>query len=521
LETGTKNMPRSDRQYFARSIAYGVLAVLLSLAGCSVGPKYQRASASAPAAYKELTPEAAKDLQGWQLAQPNDTAIRGKWWEIFNDPELNDLEEKANNSNQSIAAAASSFLAARAMVQEARSQLFPTVTSSPAITAGRQPTTTAGTGIATGTTGTTGVSTTTTQATGTSRNYSEFSLPFDASWQPDLWGRVRKTIASDVAAAQASAADLANVRLTVQAELAVDYFQLRTEDALKQLLDSTVQAYQQSLDLTVALYETGIDSDEAVAQAQTQLQTTQAQDTAVDILRAQYEHAVATLIGQPAPAFSLPFVVLNPNPQPIPFGIPSQLLERRPDISAAERAMAQANAQIGIVTAAYYPTVTLTGEAGFASTAITTWFTWPSRFWSVGTSLAETIFDAGLRRATVRQYRAAYDQTVANYRATVLTAFQQVEDNLAGLRILSTEIQQQDAAVQSAQKNLTVATDRYRLGIDPYLNVITAQTTLLTSQQVAVNLRLQQMTAHVQLIEALGGGWGTTQLPSASSVALH
>jgi NodT family efflux transporter outer membrane factor (OMF) lipoprotein len=314
--------------------------------------------------------------------------------------------------------------------------------------------------------------------------------------------------------AQASAADLENTRLTVQSELAIDYFSLRSQDALQELLDSTVIYYQESLKLTQALYETGIDSDEAVAQAETQLETTQAQATGVGLTRAQFEHAIAVLVGKPASEFSIPVEPLKARPPAIPFGLPSQLLERRPDIAASERLMAQANAQIGIATAAYYPTVTLSAMLGLESTSAATWFTWPSRFWSVGPALAETLFDAGLRHATVQQFRGAYDQTVANYRLAVLTGFQQVEDGLSALRILSLEIQQQDTAVRSAERNLKVATDRYKLGIDPYLNVITAQTLLLGAKETAVNLRNQQITASVQLIEALGGGWGKSQLPS-------
>jgi NodT family efflux transporter outer membrane factor (OMF) lipoprotein len=283
-------------------------------------------------------------------------------------------------------------------------------------------------------------------------------------------------------------------------------------------LDSTVIAFQESLELTKALYETGIDSDESVAQAETQLEETQAQDTNLGILRAQLEHAIALLIGQPASTFSIPVEPLKTPPPPIPLGVPSDLLERRPDIAAAERSMAQANSQIGIAVAAFYPTVTLSGSAGLTSTAFTSWFTWPSRFWSVGAGLSETLFDAGLRKATVEQFRAQYDETVANYRQAVLTAFQQVEDQLAALRILSVEVQQQDTAVTSARRNLVLATDRYRLGIDPYLNVITAQTALLSNQQTATTLRTQQITASVQLVEALGGGWNASQLPTPASM---
>jgi NodT family efflux transporter outer membrane factor (OMF) lipoprotein len=471
------------------------------LAGCTVGPKYHTPPAETPAAYKELTPADYKNTEGWKVAQPKDDALRGKWWEMFSDPQLNALEEKVNVSNQNIAAAAANFFAARALVKEARSQLFPRVTTNPAITVQR-PSATLSSGKAGGST------------PSSTSTVTDYTLPFDATWQPDLFGRIRNTIRSAAYGAQASAADLENTRLTVQADVAVDYFQLRGQDALKQLLDSTVVAFQQSLDLTRARYETGIDSDEAVAQAETQLEATQAQDAALGVQRAQFEHAIAMLTGQPASTFSIPIEPLKSSPPAIPIGVPSQLLERRPDIAAAERLVAQANAQIGIARAAYFPTVTLSAAAGLESTLIASWFTWPSRFFSVGPAAAETIFDAGLRRATVEQFRAQYDETVANYRQTVLTAFQQVEDNLASLRILSVEIQYQDTAVKSAEKTLAIAQDRYKLGIDPYLNVLTAQTALLSNQETAVNLRIQQMTASGGLIEALGGGWNASQLPS-------
>jgi len=482
-----------------------VAIATIFLGGCNVGPKYARPAADTPVAYKELTPPSGESVAGWKLANPGDATLKGNWWEIFGVPELNTLEGELNVSNQNIAQATANLMEARALVKEARSQYFPAVTTSPSITRLHNPL--QGAGIGSG--------------TGSTSSVTEYSLPFDATWVPDLWGRVRNTVSANVAGAQASAADLENIRLTAQAEVAVDYFSLRGEDALKQLLDSTVVAYQQSLDLTKALYDTGIDSDEAVAQAETQLESTQAADTNLGILRAQYEHAIATLTGRPASSFSLGAVPLNASPPAIPAGIPSGLLERRPDIAAAERTMAQANAQIGVARAAYYPTLTLSGALGLESTDFVKWFSWPSRFWSVGSSMAETIFDAGLRRASVQQYRAAYDADVASYRQTVLSAFQQVEDNLATLRILYQEVLQQDAAVKSADRNLALAVDRYRLGIDPYLNVITAQTSLLTNQQTAVNLRIQQMTASVQLIEALGGGWDASQLPTPSSLIAH
>jgi NodT family efflux transporter outer membrane factor (OMF) lipoprotein len=485
---GTFGFSRLGMLAFAALLAASAL-----FSGCVVGPHYQKPSAAAPPAYKES--------QGWKVAQPSDGALKGKWWEIFNDAELNALEEKVVVSNQNIASSAAAFFAARDQVKEARSQLFPTVTVGPSITNSRQP-------RPAGTSGSANPSTISTA----------YLLPVDATWQPDLWGRVRNTISAAAYGAQVSAADLENTRLTVESEVAVDFFQLRGQDSLKQLLDSTVVAYQESLDLTRALYETGIDSDESVAQAETQLEATQALDTNLGILRAQYEHAIALLTGQPASTFSIPVEPLKTQPPPIPTGLPSELLERRPDIAASERGMAQANSQIGIATAAFYPTVTLSGGVGLSSTSFTSWFTWPSRFWSVGAGITETIFDAGLRRATVEQYRSQYDETVANYRQTVLTGFQQVEDNLAALRILQQEIQQQDTAIKSAQRGLTLATDRYRLGIDPYLNVITAQTTLLSNEQTATDLRTQQMSASVQLIEALGGGWNASQLPSTTSM---
>lgn len=491
--------------------ALRLLALLLAvtlLNACNVGPPYHKASVSTPADYKEMTVDSSQ-TQSWKVAQPQDAALHSKWWEAFDDLQLNALEEQVNVSNQNIAAAFASFLQARALIKEARSQYFPTLTTSPSITRGRQPTNGVNSGAAVSAAPV---------ATG-GGTYTDYTLPFDASWTLDLWGRVRNTVKGNVAAAQASAADLENTRLTAHAEVAVDYFELRSQDAMRQLLDSAVAAYEESVKLTKAQYETGIASDEAVAQAEVQLQTAQAQATNLGIARAQYEHAIALLIGKPASAFAIPMEPLMAKTPQIPIGVPSQLLERRPDVAADERLMAQANAQIGVARAAYFPTVSLNATAGFESSSLSNWLTWPSRFWSVGPSLAQTLFDAGLRHATVQQYQAGYDQTVANYRQTVLTAFQQVEDNLAALRILAQEVQQQAAAVASAQRYLNIATDRYKLGIDPYLDVITAQTTLLGNQQTEVTLHMQQLTDSVQLIEALGGGWTASQLPSSSDIS--
>ena len=456
-----------------------------------------------PKAYKELAAGDLTQSDQWKSAQPSDGAARGKWWEVFHDSQLNTFEQEADTSNQNIAAATANFFAARAVIREARSQYFPTVATNPSIMNARPSAGQFG-GVHSGSSSTSGF---------TLSSFTDYSLPADASWEPDLWGRVRNTVRGATYAAQASSADLENVRLSVEAELAADYYQLRAQDALKQLFDATVIAYRESLNLTQVQFKAGIGTDEAVAQAEAQLEATQAQDTNLGVLRAQYEHAIALLVGEPASTFSIPVEPLNANPPAIPPGVPSDLLERRPDIAASERAMAQANTQIGIAKAAYYPNVTLSATGGFGSASIADWFAWPSRFWSVGPSLAETIFDAGLRKATVQQFQATYDQTVANYRQTVLTAFQQVEDNLAAVRILSQDIQQQDAAVQSARRSLQEATVRYEAGLDPYLNVIAAQTVVLNDQQTAVNFRMQQMVASVQLIKALGGGWDVAQLP--------
>ena len=469
------------------------LGCLVLFAGCSFAPKYAKPSVQTPVAFKELTPEQFKETDGWKTAEPKDDMIRGQWWEMFHEPELNAFEGQVVVSNQTVAAALANFLAARAVVKQARSQYFPTVSANPSVTRSRQ---------------------SSLSSPPTSSTFTEYSLPFDASWELDFWGRIRNTVKANSLEAQATLADLENVRLTVQAEVAVDYFQLRVLDAQKQLLDATVLAYQESLKLTQAQYDAGMASGQDVAQAETQLNTTLAQATDLGIQRAQLEHAIAMLLGQPASSFSIAINPLVANPVAIPFGVPSQLLERRPDVAAAERRVAGANAQIGVARAAYFPTITLSGSAGYQSTSVGNLFSGPSLAWSVGATLAQTLFDAGLRKAVTEQARAIYQGTVANYRQTVLTAFQEVEDNLSTLRILSQELQQQNAAVESSQRYLTLADARYQSGLDIYLDVITAQITLLTNQRTAMNLRMEQMTASVQLIKALGGGWddshGTT-----------
>jgi NodT family efflux transporter outer membrane factor (OMF) lipoprotein len=463
-------------------------------AGCSFAPKYQRPAVQTPAAFKELASPGQDAANFWKVAKPNDDALRGKWWEVFTNAQLNALEEQVAVSNQNVAAAFANFLSARAIVKEARAQLFPTLTANPAVTRSR------GVGLQSG-------------SSPRSSTLSDYSLPLDASWQLDLWGRIRNTVKANSFEAQATAADLENTRLTAQAELAADFFQLRAQDALIQLFDETVRAYRASLDLTKVRFQTGIASDEDVAQAETQLETTEAQATNLRILRAQLEHAIAVLMGKPPAAFSIPVEALSASPPAAPVGVPSELLERRPDIAAAERRVAEANAQIGVAKAAYYPTITLSAAAGLESASISSLLHWSSRVWSIGAGLGETLFDAGLRKAVVEQNLAAHESTVAKYRQTVLTAFQQVEDQLAALRILDQEVRQQDTAVKSSQRYLNLATDRYKLGIDSYLNVITAQTTYLVNRQTLTTLHVQQMIASVQLIEAVGGGWDVSQIP--------
>jgi NodT family efflux transporter outer membrane factor (OMF) lipoprotein len=499
----SQNLPkgRPTRASLAFTLALATLA-----GGCNLAPAYHKPDVATPPAYKEITPATSTEVGIWKEAQPSDAAIRDKWWEVYNDPELNSLEDKIDISNQNVAASFANFLAARAIVKEARSQYFPTLTVGAGITAG-EPSSNAGASTAGAfvSSKTPGVET-------------EYSLPFDATWTPDLFGRIRNTVRAAQYGAQADAADLENVRLMAHADLAADYFQLRGQDALKKLFDDTVVAYAESLRLNQVLYNTGIQNEEAVAQAETQLDTAKSQDINLAILRAQFEHAIAVLIGQPASSFSIPVGVQELAPPSIPVGLPSALLERRPDIAASERLVAQANAQIGVGRAAYFPNLTITASAGFQSASISSLLAWPSRFWSVGPTITETVFDGGLHRATVQQYVAQYQESVANYRQSVLTAFQQVEDNLASLRILTQEIVQQDDAVAAAQNDLNIATNRFKLGLDPYLNVITAQTALFTNQQTAVNLRIQAMNSNVQLIEALGGGWNASQLPTPTSM---
>ncbi len=465
-----------------------VLGLALLWAGCSFAPKYKRPDVETAPAFKENP-----GTNIWQAAQPNDAVIRSNWWETFNDIQLNSLEQQVAVSNQNVVAAFENFLAAHAIVKEAQSQYFPTLVFNPSASRSRSY---LGGGSAL-----------------RSPYINNYYVPLDASWQPDLWGSVRNTVKANTAQSQASAATLENTKLSAQAELASDYFQLEGQDALEELFDDTVKAYSNSVNLTQVLFKTGIDSEQDVAQAETQLKTTEAEATNLRIFRAQLEHAIAVLIGRPPETFSIPRATLNATPPPIPAGLPSQLLQRRPDVASAERAVMAANAQIGVGRAAYFPNVTLSASGGLESATLGSLPNISSRVWSIGAGLSETIFDAGLRYQTVAQYKAQYESSVAQYRQTVLTAFQEVEDNLVTLGTLKTQIQQQDEAVMASQKYLDLALYRYKLGIDSYLNVVVAQTSVLNNRQTQVNLYIQQMTASVQLIDDLGGGWDQSQLP--------
>jgi NodT family efflux transporter outer membrane factor (OMF) lipoprotein len=481
--------PRIEARACKR-IASGVylLSVLL-LAGCTVGPNYKRPAAEVPPAFKEVG--------DWKPAQPNDQNLAGNWWEIFQDSQLNALEAQVNVSNQNLKAAEAQYTQARAALRYQRADLFPTVTANPSATrnsysSNRQPHSAQFSGV----------------------TFTDLQIPFELSYQVDLWGRVRRTVESYRDQAQASAADLAGVNLSMHSQLALFYFQARMLDAEEQLLNSTVAQYEQALELIKSRYAGGIASDVEVQQAETQLETTRAQAIDVGVARAQFEHAVAVLIGKPPASFSLAALPLTMPPPPIPVGLPSELLERRPDIAAAERLMASANAQIGVAKSAYYPLVNLAAAGGFESGAAGTLISGPSILWSAGPSAVFTIFDVGRRRAASDQAIAAYNQTVANYRQTVLTGFQQVEDNVAALRILEHEAQVQDRAVTAAEKYLELAITRYKGGVTSYLEVTTAQSAALSDEVTSVNILGRRMVDAVTLVQALGGGWDSSTLPA-------
>jgi NodT family efflux transporter outer membrane factor (OMF) lipoprotein len=467
----------------------GILLAIavLQFAGCTVGPKYHPVAVQAPAAYKELG--------DWKEAQPNDQNLGGSWWTIFNDPQLNALEDQINIGNQNLKAAEAQFRQARAALRYNRADYYPTLTYGPSATRTRISANSPTSSLLRGVT------------------YNDYVLPFNVSYQADVWGRIRKNVESYREQAQASAADLATVNLSMHADLAVDYFQARSLDAEEQLLNSTVSQYEQALELNQNRFAGGIASEVEVEQAKTQLQTTRAAAIDVGVLRAQYEHAVAILMGKPPAEFSLPPLPLTTPPPHIPISVPSELLERRPDIAAAERLVASANAQIGVAKSAYYPLINLGGSGGFESSAITTLINGPSGLWSVGLSAVGTVFDVGRRRALNDQARAAYDYQVAAYQESVLSGFQQVEDNLAAVRILENEAKVQDEAVVAAQRSLDLSVTRYKGGVTSYLEVITAQSAALADEVTAVNILGRRMANTVLLIQALGGGWDRSSLP--------
>lgn len=454
---------------------------LCLVGGCMVGPTYVRPPAPTAAAFKE-----AGD---WQPAQPSDAAVRGKWWEMFGDARLNALVEQVNISNQNVHVAEATLRQAEALVEQSRAGLWPTLGVSATATRSRAPNVTGGSGNT------------------NNLPVNVFNLPLTASWAPDLWGSVRRTIESNVANAQASAANVANARLLAQAQLATNYFQLRTIDEQRALLDTSVAAYQKSLELTRNRYNGGVSARVDVVQAETQLKSAQAQAINLGVQRAQLEHAIAILTGKPPAEFSIAREKLDMTIPAVPVGLPSQLLERRPDIAGAERKMAAANSQIGVATAAYFPSLTLTATDGYRANSPPNWLTAPSRFWSVGPALAETLFDGGARRAVKLQAQAAYDINVANYRQTVLTAFQQVEDTLAALRILEEQYRAQDEAVKAARQSTELTVNQYKGGTVSYLNVVTVQATQLSNEANAVNVMGQRLVAAVALVQALGGGW--------------
>jgi NodT family efflux transporter outer membrane factor (OMF) lipoprotein len=487
--------------------ASSITLLCAMLAGCNVGPKYVPPNTTAPPAYKESPTQVKatgdEPASEWTVAQPQDATLRGKWWEIYNEPDLNALEEQLNVDNQNIRESFENFMEARALVRETRSQLFPTLSVGPSYTRS-QTSSNLGTGAI---------------ANNESGKQSQvFSLPGEVSWEPDLWGKVRNAIRSSQYTAQASAADLELERLTEQASLAEYFFEIRGQDALQQVLDNAVKADKKSLAAEQGRYDTGVDDEISLVQAQTTL--AEAQSSAINnhIARAQYEHAIAMLIGKQASAFSIPVVAKTAAPPPIPVGLPSQLLERRPDVAAAERTMASANAQIGVAYAAYYPSLTISGSGGFESSAVGKLLDASSRFWSVGPAVSETVYDGGLRRATVNQYIATYNADLAAYRQSVLTAFQQVEDYLAAVRIFSQQIVRQKEAVEHSETYLKLEQARYDTGIDPYIDLASAQITLYSNQQQLATIQVQQMTASVELIQALGGGWDKSQLPTQAQV---
>jgi NodT family efflux transporter outer membrane factor (OMF) lipoprotein len=474
------------------------LGIVALLGGCRIGPPYHAPAPPASTApnYKESTVN-FQDAGGWKVASPQDAMIKGKWWEVFGDPELNSLEEQLNINNQNLKEYFENYMAARAEIAEARAQYWPTLTANPSWNRSRS-------------SGTLNNSSTANPG----KQSSIWSMPLEASWTPDLWGKIRNEVHAAEYASQVSEADLENEKLTEQASLAEYYFEIRGQDMLQQILNQTVVADQKSLDYNQAQYDTGIGDYISVAEAKTTLEAAQAAATNVALLRGQYEHAIAMLTGKIATDFSIPVKPMVFAPPSIPTGVPSQLVERRPDIAAAERTLAEANATIGVGYGAFFPQVTISASAGFESSTLTSLFTWPSRVWSIGSSASQTIFDGWLYQAELHQYEAQYNADLATYRQTVLTAFQQVEDSMVATRTYSQQILHQQDAVKDSQDYLNLEVVRYNTGVDPYVDVMLAQTTLLNNQETLNALQVEEMTSAVELVQSLGGGWDRSQLPT-------
>ena len=480
------------------SAVAGMTTILLMLTACTAGPDYQRPAASVPAAYKE----AANEVANWRVARPADAIDPGAWWSVYHDPVLDGLERQIDISNQTLKAAEAAFRQAEAIVAQARAGFFPTAQINASATRSRGG---GGAGASAGRSG-----------SGSISNF--FSIAGSASWILDLWGKVSRAVEGDVATAQADAGDVANARLAAQGQLATDYVQLRVADELKRLLEAAVKGYSESLRISQNQYDAGITSASDVAQARTQLESTKAQAIATGVLRAQLEHAIAVLIGKPPAELAIATVASVPALPDIPAGLPSTLLERRPDIAAAERRMAAANAQIGVAEAAFFPAVTLSANSGSAAATLGKLLSASSRIWSFGSTLVETVFDAGARHAQVEEARAQFDATVADYRQTVLTGFQQVEDELAALRILAEQAAAEDIAVASSREAERIILNQYKAGTVAFTAVVVAQTAALTNAEAALSVRQSRLVASVALIQALGGGWDAAQVPDREHI---
>ncbi|HEX4031228.1 MAG TPA: efflux transporter outer membrane subunit [Terracidiphilus sp.] len=487
---------------FPGLIALGLLALI---AGCRLGPRYHTPAAPTATApnYKESTVN-FQDTAGWKVADPRDAMLRGNWWAIFNEPELSTLEEQLNVNNQNIKVSFEQFMQARAMIAEARAQYWPTITVNPAFNRSRS-----------------SANLVNSSQTNTGKTSSLWSAPLDVSWTPDLFGKIRNEVREAQYSSQVSAADLQLEKLTEQSSLAQYYFEIRGQDMLQQILDQTVAADQKALNSAQGAYDVGTGDQISVLEARATLKGAQASAINVGLSRAEYQHAIAVLLGKVATDFSIPVRPMLYTPPPIPTGVPSQLAERRPDIAAAERTLAAANATIGIGYGAFFPDVTISAAGGFEGSTLKKLFDWSSRVWSVGPSASQVVFDGGLYRAELHQYEAIYNGDVATYRQTVLNAFQQVEDALAATRIYSQQILRQQEAVDAAKQYLSMELDRYSTGVDPYVDVVVAQTTLLNDQEALNSLHVEEMISSVQLVQALGGGWDRSQLPTPSQVGAH